>query len=198
MRGVGSYGVGAAVVASLVTSFNGHAVYASALTDVGFHDLERIEVLKGPQGTLSGRNAVQGLVNLVSARPTGELEGKAELTMGNFNSERLNMVLNVPINERVNMRLATATFKRDGVIDNIHTGNDIDDRDNVAGRLSIDFDISEKTQIEFTYDYQKGDDNRQNIGINFCQARSFVRLFSIYKRFNWTTISSKWKYIRFL
>ena len=142
MRGVGSYGVGAAVVASLVTSFNGHSVYASALTDVGFHDLERIEVLKGPQGTLSGRNAVQGLVNLVSARPTGELEGKAELTMGNFNSERLNMVLNVPINERVGMRLATATFKRDGVIDNIHTGNDIDDRDNVAGILSIDFDIS--------------------------------------------------------
>ncbi len=169
MRGVGSYGVGAAVVASLVTSFNGHSVYASALTDVGFHDLERIEVLKGPQGTLSGRNAVQGLVNLVTARPTGELEGKAELTMGNFNSERLNMVLNVPINERVGMRLATATFKRDGVIDNIHTGNDIDDRDNVAGRLSIDFDISEKTQMELTYDYQKGDDKRQNIGINYCQ-----------------------------
>ena len=91
------------VVASLVTSFNGHSVYASALTDVGFHDLEGIEA-KGPQGTLSGRNAVQGLVNLVSARPTGELEGKAELTMGNFNSERLNMVLNVPINERVGMR----------------------------------------------------------------------------------------------
>ena len=54
------------------------------------------------------------------------------------------------------MRLATATFKRDGVIDNIHTGNDIDDRDNMAGRLSIDFDISEKTQMELTYDYQKG------------------------------------------
>ena len=83
------------------------------------------------------------MVNLVSARPSGELEGKVELTMGNFNSERLNMVLNVPINERVGMRLATATFKRDGVIDNIHTGNDIDDRDNVAGRLSIDFDIPE-------------------------------------------------------
>ena len=49
MRGVGSYGVGAAVVASLVTSFNCHSVYASALTDVGFHDLERIEVLLGPE-----------------------------------------------------------------------------------------------------------------------------------------------------
>ena len=169
MRGVGSYGVGAAVVASLVTSINGHAVGSSALTDTGFHDLERIEVLKGPQGTLSGRNAVQGLVNLVTARPTGEFEGKVEVTMGNFNSERVNMVLNAPLSDKVAMRLATTTFKRDGVIDNIHTGNDIDDRDSMGGRLSIDFDMSDKTQIEFTYDYQKGDDNRQNIGINFCQ-----------------------------
>jgi len=169
MRGVGSYGVGAAVVASLVTSINGHAVGSSALTDTGFHDLERIEVLKGPQGTLSGRNAVQGLVNPVTARPTGEFEGKVEVTMGNFNSERVNMVLNAPLSDKVAMRLATTTFKRDGVIDNIHTGNDIDDRDSIGGRLSIDFDMSDKTQIEFTYDYQKGDDNRQNIGINFCQ-----------------------------
>ena len=169
MRGVGSFGVGAAVVNSLVTSINGHAVGSSALTDTGFHDLERIEVLKGPQGTLSGRNAVQGLVNLVTARPTGELEGKVEVTLGNFNSERVNMVLNAPLSESVSMRLATATFVRDGVIDNIHTGNDIDDRNSMAGRLSLDFDVNEDTQIEFTYDYQKGDDNRQNIGINFCQ-----------------------------
>ena len=169
MRGVGSFGVGAAVVNSLVTSINGHAVGSSALTDTGFHDLERIEVLKGPQGTLSGRNAVQGLVNLVTARPTGELEGKVEVTLGNFNSERVNMVLNAPLSESVSMRLATATFVRDGVIDNIHTGNDIDDRNSMAGRLSLDFDVNEDTQIEFTYDYQKGDDKRQNIGINFCQ-----------------------------
>ena len=169
MRGVGSFGVGAAVVNSLVTSINGHAVGSSALTDTGFHDLERIEVLKGPQGTLSGRNAVQGLVNLVTARPTGELEGKVEATMGNFNSERVNMVLNAPLSEKVSMRIATSTFKRDGVLENIHTGNDIDGRNSMAGRLSMDFDVTDKTQIEFTYDYQKGDDNRQNIGINFCQ-----------------------------
>ena len=168
MRGVGSYGVGAAVVASLVTSINGHAVGSSALTDTGFHDLERIEVLKGPQGTLSGRNAVQGLVNLVTARPTGELEGKVEVTAGNFGSERTNMVFNVPISDRVAMRLATSTFKRDGVIENIYTGNDIDGRDSYAARLSIDFDINDTTSLEFTYDYQKADDNRQNIGVNFC------------------------------
>ena len=170
MRGVGSYGVGAAVVPSLITSINGHAVGSSALNDTGFHDLERIEVLKGPQGTLSGRNAVQGLVNLVTARPTGELEGSFEITGGNFNSQRTNIVFNVPVNERVSMRLAASVFNRDGTIRNINTGNDIDGRESESARLSIDFDMNEKTSFEFTYDYQKADDNRQNIGINFCES----------------------------
>ena len=170
MRGVGSYGVGAAVVPSLITSINGHAVGSSALNDTGFHDLERIEVLKGPQGTLSGRNAVQGLVNLVTARPTGELEGSFEITGGNFNSQRTNIVFNVPVNERVSMRLAASVFNRDGTIRNINTGNDIDGRESESARLSIDFDMNEKTSFELTYDYQKADDNRQNIGINFCES----------------------------
>ena len=170
MRGVGSYGVGAAVVPSLITSINGHAVGSSALNDTGFHDLERIEVLKGPQGTLSGRNAVQGLVNLVTARPTGELEGSFEITGGNFNSQRTNIVFNVPVNERVSMRLAASVFNRDGTIRNINTGNDIDGRESESARLSIDFDMNEKTSFELTYDYQKVDDNRQNIGINFCES----------------------------
>ena len=170
MRGVGSYGVGAAVVPSLITSINGHAVGSSALNDTGFHDLERIEVLKGPQGTLSGRNAVQGLVNLVTARPTGDLEGSFEITGGNFNSQRTNIVFNVPVNERVSMRLAASVFSRDGTIRNISTGNDIDGRESESARLSIDFDMNEKTSFELTYDYQKADDNRQNIGINFCES----------------------------
>ena len=78
------------------------------------------------------------------------------------------MVFNVPVGDRVAMRLATSTFKRDGVIENIYTGNDIDGRDSYAARLSIDFDINDTTSLEFTYDYQKADDNRQNIGVNFC------------------------------
>ena len=169
MRGVGSYGVGAAVVGSLVVSMNGHEFGSSALADTGFHDLERIEVLKGPQGTLSGRNAVQGLVNIVTARPTSELEGSFEVSMGNLNSTRTNMVFNVPLSDTVGMRLAATTFERDGVVKNLHTGNDIDGRDAFGARLSIDFDLSDSTSMEFTYDYQKADDDRQNIGHNVCQ-----------------------------
>ena len=54
------------------------------------------------------------------------------------------------------------------VIENIQTGNDIDGRDSFSGRFSLDYDVDDKTSIELTYDYQKADDNRQNIGINYC------------------------------
>jgi outer membrane receptor protein involved in Fe transport len=168
MRGVGSYGVGAAVVGSLVVSMNGHEYGSSSIAETGFHDLERIEILKGPQGTLSGRNAVQGLVNVVTARPSSEFEGSVDVSVGNYNSQRTNMVLNIPFSDKVSARLATTIFERDGVIENIHTGNDIDGRDQYGARLSIDFDLSDKTKIEFTHDYQKADDNRQNIGVSVC------------------------------
>ena len=58
IRGTGSYGVGAAVIGSVVTASNGHSYNTSSIADIGFFDLERVEVLKGPQGTKFGRNAV--------------------------------------------------------------------------------------------------------------------------------------------
>ena len=168
MRGVGSYGVGAAVVGSLVVNMNGHEYGSSALAEIGFHDLERIEVLKGPQGTLSGRNAVQGLVNIVSARPTSEWSGSFDVAAGNYNSTRSNLMLNMPFSDRVGARLSYSMFERDGTIENIYTGNDIDGRDAYGIRLSVDFDISETTKLEFTHDRSETEDNRQNIGIIVC------------------------------
>ena len=84
IRGMGSFGIGAGVIASVVTAVNGHSVNDSVVADTGFFDLERVEVLKGPQGTLFGRNAANGVINLVTARPTSELEGEVSLERGNF------------------------------------------------------------------------------------------------------------------
>ena len=170
MRGVGSYGVGAAVVGSLVVSMNGHEYGSSSIAEIGFHDLERIEVLKGPQGTLNGRNAVQGLVNVITARPTSEWEGSFDVAAGNYNSSRTNLMLNMPFTDKIGARLAYTTFERDGTIENIHTGNDIDGRDQYGLRLSVDFDISDDTVLQFTHDRSESDDNRQNIGIIVCAS----------------------------
>ena len=152
MRGVGSYGVGAAVVGSLVVNMNGHEYGSSTISEIGFHDIERKEVFKGTQGTLSGWNAVQGLVNIVTARPTSEWGGSFDVSAGNFNSTRSNLMLNMPFSDRVSASHAYTMFERDGTIENIHTGNDIDGRNAFGVRLSVDFDVSETTSLEFTYD----------------------------------------------
>jgi outer membrane receptor protein involved in Fe transport len=79
IRGMGSFGIGAGVIASVVTAVNGHSVNDSVVADTGFFDLERIEVLKGPQGTLYGRNAANGVINLITARPTSEFGGNYDV-----------------------------------------------------------------------------------------------------------------------
>ena len=114
---------------AVVTASNGHSYNSSTIADIGFFDVERIEVLKGPQGTLSGRNAVAGLINMITARPTSELEGSVSVQMGNYNSNTTNMVVNVPLSDSLRSRLAITSKTRDGTSRNIHTGTDFNDID---------------------------------------------------------------------
>ena len=173
MRGVGSYGVGAAVVSSIVTSMNGHSVNPSIMTDMGFMDLERIEVLNGPQGTLFGRNSVAGVINLITARPTGEFEGYIDYESGSWDKETVKGAINLPISDSVAARLAFMTNTRDGMVKNPHTGNTMDDRNDQGIRLSIDWDINDVTELKFTYSGQKSDDNRPQEEASYCAPDQF-------------------------
>ena len=106
LRGIGSYGVGAAVVSSIVTSINGHSTNPSRFVETGFLDLERIEVLQGPQGTKFGRNSVQGVINLVTKRPTDEFEGYVNVEAGSYDRKLVTGALNMPFSDSVRGRLA--------------------------------------------------------------------------------------------
>ena len=173
MRGIGSYGVGAAVVSSIVTSINGHSVNPSIMTDMGFMDLERIEVLNGPQGTLFGRNSVAGVINLITKRPTEEFGGNISYEGGSYDKETVQGAINMPFSDDVRARLAFMTNTREGMVDNIHTGNKMDDRNDEAVRLSIDWDINDLTELRFTYSGQKSDDNRPQEEISYCKQDPF-------------------------
>ena len=173
IRGMGSFGIGAGVIASVVTAVNGHSVNDSVVADTGFFDLERVEVLKGPQGTLYGRNAANGVINLITARPTSEFEGKYSVDVGNFGKIQTEAVVNMPLSDRLRTRLAVLSNKRDGMITNTVTGNDFDDRSDTAYRLSIDYDISDVTQLQFTYSDQESDDNRMQEEVSFCAQSLF-------------------------
>lgn len=99
-------------------------------------DLERVEILRGPQGTLYGRNATGGAINLISAKPTSEFEGTGAIGFGNYNLLTTEGMLNVPLSERVQLRAAFSTRQHDGYSDN-GPARDGDDADMKAGRLSL-------------------------------------------------------------
>jgi len=173
MRGIGSYGVGAAVVSSIVTSINGHSANPSWFVETGFIDLERIEILNGPQGTLFGRNSVQGVINLITKRPTDELEGYFDVEAGSYDRNFVTGAINIPLSDSLRTRIAFGSNTREGMVKNLATGNLMDDRNDSSIRLSIDWDINDTTELRFTYSGQKSDDNRPQEETAYCQPDPF-------------------------
>jgi len=101
-------------------------------------DLGNVQVLNGPQGTLFGRNSVGGAILFAPARPTNQLEGRAEVGYGNYNNLQEEAVLNVPIqDDRILLRAGISHRSRDGFTHDIVTGRDYDNIETTAGRLSL-------------------------------------------------------------
>src|SRR5690625_1539924 len=84
-----------------------------------FFDVQSVQVLKGPQGTLFGRNTTGGAVLVMPQKPTDEFEGYVEVSGGNYDMRRLEAVVNVPISDRVRVRLGVDDHERDGYLENL-------------------------------------------------------------------------------
>lgn len=158
IRGIGTVGDNAGLESSVGVVIDG--VYRPR-NGVGFGDLgelERIEVLKGPQGTLFGKNTSAGVINVVTKRPTFDFGADVELTAGNYNAREVAASLNVPFGEKVAGRLYAATRERDGFLD-VRTApgprvdNTDNDRDFVTSRGQLLIQASDALDIRFTADY---------------------------------------------
>ncbi len=110
--------------------------------EIDLFDVERIEVLRGPQGTLFGRNTTGGSINVVTKRPSDEFEAKLEATIGNFDALEFRGMLTGPITEKVSGLLAITSRDRSGTSLNLTTGNYIDDvnRTSIRGKLLYEVD----------------------------------------------------------
>jgi len=116
IRGIGS-GQDVAIGGPAV-NLNFDGVYQSQpeVPMSSLYDIERVEVLRGPQGTLYGRNANAGSVNILTADPRSKFEGSASLGLGNYNLRRAEAMVNMPVNETVSVRAAAYAERRDGYI----------------------------------------------------------------------------------
>lgn len=120
-------------------------------------DLERVEVLRGPQGMLFGKNTVAGAVSLVTKKPEDRFFGKASANLGNYNLRTFQGMLNVPISDKVAAKVSVSKTDRDGYIDNITTGNKLDSKDVLAYRAQMRIQPSDQLDINLAVDGLKAD-----------------------------------------
>lgn len=125
-----------------------------------FLDVERLEVLRGPQGTLYGRNTVGGTINIISRRPSNQFMGKAQLTAGNYNAFRAEGYVSGPIvQDKVAASLAAMRVKRDPFLKNVVPGvTGIDSEDAWATRGQLRFTPADNLEILVRGDYLEADD----------------------------------------
>jgi iron complex outermembrane receptor protein len=129
----------------------------SSQATLGFVDLERVEVQRGPQGTLYGRNTFGGNLSIVTAQPRlRQAFGGADLTVGNYGRLRGEGFVNAPLGDTVAVRLAAAYERSDGYVKNVYLdGNDLFDNDDVYLRASIRFQPSDAFTATLKTDYSK-------------------------------------------
>ena len=135
-------------------------VYRPASGGLSFQlfDLQRVEVLRGPQGTLFGRNTTGGVVHFISKRPTDELDGFVDLTYGSYDQIKAEAAFGGPIGDTVSGRLSAAMNKHDGWTENRFEGApDYNEGDSVAVRAQLQWEPSDAARILLSGNYSDND-----------------------------------------
>lgn len=138
----------------------------TAFLQDAFLDLERVEMLKGPQGTLFGKNTIAGAVNVTTAKPSDEWEASLSHGRGDYNNEKWELMLNAPLglgslSERLALRIAATRHQRDGYVDNLVRDTDEKRTDKEGLRSKLRFDVSERHSLVLSYYEGEARDNGQ-------------------------------------
>lgn len=170
IRGIGDLCVGVTCDSATAIHMNDAPLFGTRLFEGEFYDVGQIEVLRGPQGTLFGRNATSGVVNIRSARPNlAATEGSAEIEYGNYNSVKGKGMINVPLGDVAAVRVAGFYLNRDGYTKNLFDNSKIDDRDMYGLRGSLRIEPASGTTIDLMAQYFHEKDSRMRIQKQMCQ-----------------------------
>lgn len=140
MRGIGLNTSANVAEAGVALHVDGAIVSRPEAQLASFYDLERAEVVRGPQGTLYGRNAVGGAINLITRKPTFIREGYVEATYGNYNRFEVSGAISGPITDTLAARLAFRSEDRDGFGTYVGNGSDVDDNNRQMARAQLLFE----------------------------------------------------------
>ncbi len=174
MRGITSPGISVGGDPSSATFYD-DVYMPRAAQNILFSDMARIEVLKGPQGTLFGRNAAMGVVNMVPNAPHEDFEGFVKATLGTDKLQRYEAMINIPVLDNIYIRANALSNRQDGFIENVSTPSWNDDNTNWglgekghdAARIAVLWDISDTTNFQLAYEWDKLDQAAEvNVGFS--------------------------------
>lgn len=156
IRGVGTSIVSGAGESSVAAHIDGIYIGVAQATTMVQDDLGRIEVLRGPQGTLYGRNSTGGVINYISADPTKEFAASISALYGNYDRKQVQGYISGPLSDNVRIRLYGKYQDRDGYILNTITGQRLDNIKQGAGRVSIEADLTPNwtSKLRVTADHE--------------------------------------------
>lgn len=148
VRSVSSLSGNAFADPAVAVNLNGVYLATPTIIHGLYYDLERVEILKGPQGTLYGRNATAGAINIIPNRPEFSFGGSASAEVGNYDRLNVGGMINMPLSERVAFRLAGQRVRRDGFM-----SDGTSDDNGAAGRASLLFEVRDDLSILLSGDF---------------------------------------------
>ncbi|MCA6331903.1 MAG: TonB-dependent receptor plug domain-containing protein, partial [Phenylobacterium sp.] len=167
LRGVGNNAL-AGVDPGVPTFVNGAAVGYPPQNE--YFDVARIEVLRGPQGTLYGRNTTGGAINVITRKPGSEFGGEVSVQAGNYENVRVGGAVDLPLGQVAALRLAGYSLDRSGYTRNEATGNDVDGRSQWGVRGSLALELGDRTDATLVLSRFEEDSSRAREGKRLCKA----------------------------
>ena len=158
IRGIGNTDFSLTTDPGVGTYVDGVYMSRSAGGVLDVLDVERIEVLRGPQGTLFGRNTMGGAISITSRKPADEFQGSAELTAGEFDRLDARVSVDLPLSDQVRATLALSEKNRNGFVDRVLVGDMLGDENKFAFRASLVFEPSDNLDFQLSYDFTKIDE----------------------------------------
>lgn len=181
LRGIGSNDLGAGGDPSVGVYQDGIYLGRSTGSIFDLLDVERVEIIRGPQGVLFGRNSAGGAINIVTAQPDTKLASRLSAQAGSFNERRFTGMANLPLSEQLSLRMAADNLRRDGFVYNAYSQRPIIDLDQWSTRLSLAYALTPALTARLQFSAEKKDNDgisSRSINQNYLAGTPFDDYYS--------------------
>ena len=155
MRGISTGDFGVGTDSAVGVFIDGVYAARSGGALMAFNDVERVEVLKGPQGTLFGRNTAAGAISIITNKPGRKVEGNLTARLGNDGQQYLYALYNTPVSDSSAMRMSIVSNSADGWLEDAATGDNINSQENWATKIAWRTNFSNGTTLDLSWDHEE-------------------------------------------